>query len=396
MGESNANRIKVAFVSNSAQGEYSGRLRWLPELRARGIDVTFVLPRDESAALARFAAAGVDTVETSLARGIASPRREARTFRELISCLDAGGFDIVHAFGHRANLAVDFVAQFRRHPIVFNHITGLGSVFTDEGFSLRNGILRSAVRGAYRLLAGRTAAYFFQNAEDRDEFCFADPDRCIMTAGTGVDLTDYAPDRVEPEAVARIRSELDASPDDVVIAFVGRLLRHKGIEELLAAAEGLLASGAPVILLIIGHVDHGNVSAISEAILERYVDHGRIRLLGRREDVKQLLAASDVFVNPSYREGLPRTNIEAAAMALPIVTTDVPGCRLTVDHRINGLIVPPRDVPALRDALASLVGDAQLRRTLGQRSRRLAMERFSVRDIAAQIADVYQAAVAER
>jgi len=391
MKEPNAMRLKVAYVSNSAQGEYTGRLRWLPILRERGIDVTFLLPGGEPQAVARFTAAGVDTVVTSLTRGIANPAREVRAIRELVACFSRGGFQIIHAFGHRANISTSIAAKFCRGPILFHHITGLGSVFTADRFSLSNRTQRLALQASYRALSARTAAVFFQNPDDLREFGCFDPDRCIMTAGTGVDLDEFDPSRVDAAEVRRIRSSLAATDDDVVITYVGRLLRHKGVEELLAAAADLIADGQPIILLIIGQVDRGNETAISSGVLARYRDQGRIRVLGRRDDIKSLLAASDVFVNPSYREGLPRTNIEAAAMGCPIVTTDVPGCRLTVEHGENGLLVPPRDPRRLREALAALVSDPARRREMSQRSRVIAANRFSVRDIATQIADVYWA-----
>lgn len=361
---------RLAFVSNTAAGEYTGRFRWATRLRSRGWDVSFILPHGEDAWVERIQAAGIPVLRWRLDRASLAPAAEACATWDLARHFRRERFDIVHAFGHKANVYTALAAALAGRPRVFNHVTGLGELFIREKGDARRRVLLAL----YRVTRPLVEATFFQNRDDYARFSW---NRRILSTGTGVDTDELSPRPGD-------RASLGLRADAIVVTYVGRLLYDKGVTELLAAARAL---AGPVIFLLVGGLDPGNARSLRR---EDVRDEPGIRFLGRRDDVREILAASDIFVNPSYREGLSRTNLEAMAMALPVVTTDVPGCRDTVTDGVNGLLVPPRDAAGLQAAIERLVVDAPLRRRLGDEGRRRAVAEFFVDEAVRRIEEVYR------
>lgn len=189
--------------------------------------------------------------------------------------------------------------------------------------------------------------------------------RATVVAGSGVDTDEYSPG----ETVSEPR-----------FVFVGRMLADKGVREFLQAARMVKQACAHANFLLVGAVDP-NPSAIARAEIEEYVERGDVEWVGRVSDVRPFLRGSSVFVLPSYREGLPRSTLEAMACGLAIVTTDAPGCRDTVEQGINGVAVPVGDAVALAAAMQRLCEDAGLREAMGRASRRIAIDRFSCQTV---------------
>jgi glycosyltransferase involved in cell wall biosynthesis len=173
---------------------------------------------------------------------------------------------------------------------------------------------------------------------------------------------------------------------------VGRLLREKGVREFVEAAEMVTRSVAARFLLA-GAPDPGNPSSIDPAVIEAWHRQGRVSFLGHREDIRDLLRDADLVVLPSYREGAPLSLIEAAACGLPLIATDVPGCREIVLHNVNGLLVPPRHVKELADAILALLQDDKRRVAMGRRSRSLACELFSQERVVRETLNIYAKAL---
>lgn len=173
------------------------------------------------------------------------------------------------------------------------------------------------------------------------------------------------------------------------VLFAARLLRDKGIAEYIGAARHLKAANVPVEFLLAGMPDGGNPTSVSPAEVAQWEAHGLVRYLGHVDDMPSLLDQVDVAVLPSYREGAPRSLIEAAAAGLPIVTTDVPGCREIVDHGVNGLLVPAREVLPLADAIRFLHERPLERRRMGQAGREKVQNQYDQRIIFEQTLAVY-------
>jgi glycosyltransferase involved in cell wall biosynthesis len=263
---------------------------------------------------------------------------------------------------------------------VIDTFTGLGFLFSEAGVAR---LLRAGVLPLLRWALHRPAVLtVFQNAEDRDRFVGAGlvpARRTRVIAGSGVDVARFAPG---PPA------------DGVPVALLAaRLLWDKGVAEFVDAARRLRASGTEARYWVAGEADPGNPKSIALEQLKRWVEEGPVEFLGHRADMPELLRQVHVAVLPSYyHEGVPKFLLEAAAAGLPLVGSDIPGCRAVIEPEANGLLVPPRDPEALAAALGRLLRDSSLRRALGAAARATALERFDEQLIADQYEALYREA----
>jgi glycosyltransferase involved in cell wall biosynthesis len=256
-------------------------------------------------------------------------------------------------------------------------VSGLGYVFTAGAGSRR--WLRSLVTTLYRIaLGGQGVRVIFQNAADRQVFIdrkIVNESACVLIAGSGVDLAAFHP---EPEP-----------PGMPIVLLPARLLRDKGVIEFAEAAKRLTDAGVVARFQIAGRLDEDNPAGMSRAEIDSLCQRTGVEWLGQRDDMAGLYRASHVICLPSYREGLSKTLIEAAASGRPMVASDVPGCREVVLDDVTGLTVPPRDPWALAKALQRLLMDPALRQRFGQAARRLAESAFDERLIVEQTLGVY-------
>ena len=241
------------------------------------------------------------------------------------------------------------------------NVSGLGTAF------IRGGMLQSIVTRLYRFGFARAPVVFFQNDEDRRLFVerrIVRPGQAQVLPGSGVDLA-----RFEPAPLP------DAPP---VFLLIARLLRDKGVVEFVEAARALRSIMPDARFQLLGPIDEGNRTAITRAELDSWTSEGVVEYLGTTDDVRPFIAAASAVVLPSYREGLPRSLLEGAAMGRPLIAADVPGCRDVVEEDVNGYLCAPRDADALAGAmrrLANLSAAEQL--AMGKAGRRRVQERFS-------------------
>lgn len=246
-------------------------------------------------------------------------------------------------------------------------VTGLGLSFIPGG-GMRRRLLQALMQKLYAVATKSNDRVIFQNPDDRDDFiaagCLADPGKAVLVNGSGVDTNHYAPQPL---------------PDAPVFLMIGRLLISKGVREYAEAALSILQERSDCRFMLAGFIDEGP-DAISRAELDRWIEGG-ICFLGSLDDVRPALADASIYVLPSYREGTPRSVLEAMSMGRPIITTDVPGCRETVTEGVNGLLVPERNVEALAVAMRALADNAGLRERMGQLSRQIAVEKYAVDEV---------------
>ena len=317
-----------------------------------------------------------------------APVADARAFFNLVTLFRRERFHIVHTHNPKTGVIGRLAARLAGTPVVVNTVHGLYG--TDGGATRRTMYLTLE-----RLAAACSDFEFCQSREDLDmlrALRIAAPDRS-MYIGNGVDLSVFDPAAVDRAA---IRASLGIEESTVVVGAVGRLVWEKGLRELFDAAERIRASRSAVQVLVIGPPDEGKPDAVSQATIADLERRGVTRFLGLRHDVRDLYGAMDVYVLASYREGFPRSAVEAAAMGLPLVLTDIRGCREVVTDGQNGFLVPARDAGALAGALLRLIADPQMRRRFGEANRRKALEAFDERRIIEQISRVYHMLLAEK
>lgn len=267
-------------------------------------------------------------------------------------------------------------------------VTGLGYAFT-EGGGARSRAVRMVARFLWRRATAANGVVIFQNPDDRDDFiadgALSDVSKARLVNGSGVDLAEFS------------RTPL---PDAPRFLMISRLLGNKGVREYASAAAQLIANGCPAEFQLAGYFDEGPDGVGPEEVAAW--QRAGVEYLGPLEDVRPALARASVYVLPSYREGTPRSVLEAMAMGRPVITTDAPGCRETVQAGVSGLLVPPRDVASLAGAMAKLAAEAPLRNRMGEAGHQLCRSKYDVRKVnAAMFAhlglshDATQAAPAE-
>ena len=286
--------------------------------------------------------------------------------------------DLVHAVTMKPVCYGGTLARLMGVSAVVLAITGLGYLFVTESAAAR--AMRLIALALYRFALGkRPLRAIFQNPDDlalfRERALVAD-DVVRMIRGCGVDMTVFSA-RAEPEG-------------EHVVMFPARILGDKGVHEFVGAARLLKAKGIRARFVMVGRTDPDNPTNVGDAGIARWTDEGAVEYWGFSEDMPTSLARATIVCMPSYREGLPRGLIEAAATERAIVATDVPGCREVVRHGENGLLVPLRDAAATAAAIETLLTDAALRRRLARRGREIAVTEFSVEDFVARSLAVYR------
>jgi glycosyltransferase involved in cell wall biosynthesis len=303
---------------------------------------------------------------------------DLRAARELWRIVRRERIDVLHTHNPKPGLYGRVVGRLARVPIVVNTVHGLYATEEDPFAK------RALVYGLEGLAARCSDAELFQNPEDLALMQRLHCTRHARLLGNGVDLTRFDPSRFDAAARRAIRAELGADDTTVLIGAVGRLVAEKGYPELFEATAALPERFR---LVVVGGDDPDKTDSLPPEVLARARAAG-VRFLGHRDDVDRIYAAMDVFVLASHREGFPRAAMEATAMALPVVATDVRGCREVVDPDVTGGLVPVRDPRALRDALLDL-GDATRRARLGRAARQRALEHFDERRVVELVLETY-------
>ena len=376
---------EIVLFANTDWYLYNFRRSLALALHQAGHEVLLISPPGEYGA--RLRALGLRWEPVPMDRRSLNPLREAAVLAHLWRLFRRERPDLVHGFTIKCAVYGSLAARLAGVPARVNAVTGMGYVFTSTDAKAR--ALRPLVRLLMRAaLDGRDARLILQNPDDVAVFEQARlvaPGQIRLIPGSGVDCVRFAPG----ESVGRGHApDADTPPFRVLLA--ARLLWDKGLAEFVDAARRLHGEGRAIDFLLAGDPDPGNPAAVPEATVNGWVDEGLLQWLGHVDDMPALLRSVDVAVLPSYREGLPKGLIEAAACGLPLVTTDVPGCREVVADGIDGLRVPVRDAAALAAAIARLHDDPALASRLGAAARARALAEFDEQIVIARTLAVYR------
>jgi glycosyltransferase involved in cell wall biosynthesis len=369
---------KLLFVVTEDWYFCSHRLPLARAARDDGYEVLVATRIDRHAEQIR--GEGFRPIPLRLRRRRSNPWNEVASIIELVRLYRREKPDIVHHVAMKPVIYGSLAALLARVPFIVNALAGFGYIFTST--QVRARLLRRPVRAALRKLLtageGRTIVQNPDDARALRELGIPDA-RIAVIPGSGVDTQAFQP-APEPEG-------------PVVVCMVARMLWDKGVGELVAAARLLKRELPSLRIWLVGPPDAENPASIPESQLTRWVDEGILEWLGQHEDVAALWRQAHIAVLPSYREGLPKSLLEAAASGRPMVAADVPGCREIVVDNETGLLVPARDAVALAGALSRLAGDAALRQRMGAAARHRAVEHFSQERIGSETLALYRSLV---
>jgi glycosyltransferase involved in cell wall biosynthesis len=308
-------------------------------------------------------AEGFETRDVPFDRSGLNPLSDLKTLRFLVGLLREERPDLVHNVAAKPVLYGSIAAWVTSVPVVINAMAGLGFLFTAQTLKAR--LVRRVFQNVVARLSSRSnSRLIVQNHDDRSVFIEAGlaSEQIVLIPGSGVDTKRF-----------QASSEPNGTP---VAICVSRMLRDKGIEELVAAARILRARNVALVIRLVGGTD-ANPSSIPQALLDAWAKEGVVEVAGHLSDIAGEYERSHIAVLPSYREGLPKSLLEAAACARPLVTTDVPGCREICVHGENGLLVPSHSPDHLAFALELLARDKEMRKQMGLRGRAFVENTFS-------------------
>lgn len=313
----------------------------------------------------------------TIVRGKAGIGSSLKTFLEILSLFKRVHPDIVHLVTIKPVLFGGLAARLVGIKGVVAAVSGLGFVFVDSGLKAR--LRRMVVGLLYRLALGKkNLKVIFQNPDDLNCLCSLtgiQNDKTEMIRGSGVDLSKY------PETLA--------SSGVPLVVLVARLLNDKGVMEFVGAAKQLKCQGYQARFCLVGDIDPDNPSSLTADDLVSIEANGDVELWGYRSDIPAVLSSATVVVLPSYREGLPKVLLEAAAAGRAVVTTDVPGCRDAVEEGVTALLVPSRSSTDLAEAIASLLDNPACCSTMGLAGRKLAEREFDVSKVVERHLKIY-------
>ncbi len=375
---------KVLLVAHWDWVLYNFRLPLAKALRERGYEVVFICPSGEH--VAKIQAADFRWVRWPVVRRNINPARELMAIWHIANIYRIENPDLVHHFTIKPNLygslAAILVRKMTNHPLkVFNTFTGLGFLFSGHPTAR---FLRSIILPMLRAVLHAPDVWsVFQNFQDKETFLkyyLAPPERMSVIVSSGVDVFRFHPS-------GQSNSHAYSAP---IILMASRLLWDKGVKEFVEAARLLRRKGIPVQFWLAGAPDDGNPMCVPESTVRQWHQEGLIRWLGHRDDLDSLLRKANVAVLPSHHEGVPRFLLEAAATGLPLVATDIEGCRLIVRHEVNGFLVQVHDPISLAEAIERLATDPDLRLRMGKASRQIAVREFDEQKILAQWLELYE------
>ncbi|MDH5719768.1 MAG: glycosyltransferase family 4 protein [Spirochaetia bacterium] len=318
-----------------------------------------------------------------------SPFKDAATVLQLRRIFKNHDFEIIQTFDTKPSFLAPLSLLFmRKKPRLYRTITGMGRIFS------LNSIFYAFQRYLYgliqRILKKRVDMTIFQNNDDEKYFIqkkWVEKNRYSLIKSSGIDLKNYTQNSSVKEK-KQFRKKLNIPEKDIVIIMIGRLVKEKGVDYFIEAARQFHLSRNKATFLLVGPTESKNKNSYSENKLLSHSSY--MKYLGKRNDIKQLLSIADIFVLPTYyREGVPRVLLEASAMGLPIVATDIAGCNDVVSNGVNGFLVPVKDTVKLIEKLNELYSSAELRKKFGNNNKKI-IQVFNLDLISKQYLDLYK------
>jgi glycosyltransferase involved in cell wall biosynthesis len=361
------NPKKIIFTSNTSMSLYKFRLNIIKSLTQKGFCVVLCAAEDEYSQ--RLKKEGLRIIPINLSRKGINIFHDIKLMMYLFHIYKRERPDLVYNFSIKPNIYSSLAAAFNRIACV-NTVSGMGSLF------VQNNLLTHIVRQMYRISFKFTKKVIFQNQYDLDFFINSihlKKDKAVLTSGSGVNLDYFNPSFCQ---------NFTQSKKNFTFLFIGRLIRHKGIDELIAASKIIKDKHKNVQINLLGRIDLGNPSGITKRTIYKLTKEGLINYFGAHDDVRPFICEADAIVLPSYREGVPRALLESMAMEKPIITTNAIGCSEVIEDGKNGFSIPAKNAKALVEAMSKLINlDPDKIKRMGKYGRQKAATEFNEQNV---------------
>lgn len=388
--------MKICFVENVDFGFFHFRPALVKDLINQGHDVHLICPRGNNTdTLISWGVKHHHVDMSPNSMNILNDRHYAVQIKDILLKIRP---DVVHTYSVKPNVYVPKLTKELGVKRVICSVIGLGSLFTWDTFLVRN-LLRPQIIRMYRKSFKYADKVIFINHDDRNLFIekkVVDPEKAELIISEGLDLDYFSPESVDKEIVKKFEQELSIDHNIPLVLFASRMLWSKGVKELVEACRMLKKDGVKFRCLFAGRIDEKNRDGVPKAYINNAVNEGVIEYVGVIKEMRELIHSIDVVVLPSYREGVPRILMEAAAMGKPLIATDVPGCREVVENERNGLLVKPKDSESLEQAMHILISDETKRIEYGKNSLLMSKQKFDQKVINERIVVSYNLHLSSR
>jgi N,N'-diacetylbacillosaminyl-diphospho-undecaprenol alpha-1,3-N-acetylgalactosaminyltransferase len=329
---------------------------------------------------------GFIVINYEMSRKSLNPFKELKTIKSIYEAIKDLELDLLHTFTVKPNIYGTFAAKMAKVPVILNLVEGLGSFYVSN--SVKNRVVRVVIEKLYKIVFLLSNRCVFVNSDDPKYLIdkkIIPQHKTTIIKSVGIDTTLFDMKNFTKEQLEQIKDK-NALKDKIVVLMVARAIWDKGVREFYEACEILKAKYPHAEFVFAGNTDEGNHTCANKDFL----NSGCVKWLGRRDDMVELTAISDIYVLPSYREGIPRTLLEAESMSKPIVTTDTVGCRDVVDDGVNGFLVPIKDAKKLADKIEVLIKDEKLRSKMGAEGRKKALKEFELSKVVREYLELYK------
>ncbi len=364
---------RIMVLSCHTHSLFWFRTEMMKKFLSLGYEVTAVGQEPESEWNEKFAQVGVRYRQLDVQRNGTNPLQDITTLKKIEALMEEETPDILFCYQAKTVIYGCIAAHRRGLTEIYPLVAGLGSVLIGTG--LKNKILRLLLETEYRFSLRYAKAVMFQNPDDMGFFLkngMVKKAQCRMINGSGVDTTHFTPSPL---------------PDETAFLCISRLIRDKGVGEYIDAAREIHKKYPAARCLLVGPFDT-NPSAIKPEELQTYIDDGSVEYFGEQSDILPYMEQCSVFVLPSYHEGTPKTVLEAMSCGRAVITTDAPGCRETVKHGENGILVPVKNTQALTEAMEKFILDPYRAVPMGMAGRRIAEEKYDVKKVNGEIVKI--------
>lgn len=365
---------RMIFLLNDAKFLLSHRLEFASAMRDAAYEMHIICACKEPDIIDFFAAEKFYFHPLSITRSGLNPFKELFAFISIYRLFRKIKPDIVYTVSIKAVIYGGLIARITGIKAVLVTISGLGYVFINKSIKAR--LFQKLSLFFYKIaFRHKNIKVIFQNRDDMGYFLsipVIEKDKALLIKGVGVNLTEFHPSSDEPEEPIRV-------------AMVARLLRDKGVYEFIEAAKIIKARNYNITMQLVGEIDPQNPASLTTAEIESLVAEKVVVWDGHSNEIANIYRKSHIACLPSYREGLPKSLMEALACGLPIVTTDVPGCREIICDGTNGIIVPAQDGEAIAEAIIKLAKNPVMRQSMRIASRAIAENEYNVHKITEQM-----------